>query len=141
MSVYQAKKFGYLAAGAAFLALVVAQGCGDDTADQATPSGGSAGASHAGAGGKTSGGGAGGKTSGGGSGNVGGEAPTEGGAAGDMGMGGEAGASPVNCDGPAGCYSCTPKTNDQFLNHCVEGGCPATFNNATLTKINLVGTL
>ena len=61
----------------------------------------------------------------------------------EAGAGGEAGLRPVNpsCVDATGCYSCAPKTNDQFLNQCVAGGCPAHFDNTTLTKLNLVGTL
>jgi hypothetical protein len=146
MSHAKAKKLGYLAAGAAILTLFAAQGCGSDSVDQAKPTAGAAGAhSTAGAGGKASAG-AGGKTSGAGKGGAdetGGTAPSDGGAPdmpGEGGMGGEAGA-PENCDGPMGCYSCTPKTNAQLLNHCVPGGCPATFDNSTLSKLNQVGTL
>jgi hypothetical protein len=148
MSHAKAKKLGYLAAGAAILALFAAQGCGSDDDGQAKPTAGAAGAhSTAGAGGKTSGGGSSGKTSTAGKGadENGGSAPTDGGAPPDVpgegGSGGEAGAQPTDCDGPDGCYSCTPKTNDQLLNHCVPGGCPATFDNDTLSKIGLVGTL
>jgi hypothetical protein len=152
MSHVNAKKLGYLVAGAALLALFSAQGCGSD-ADQASPTAGAAGAHNpnAGAAGKTnSGAGAGGKanTTAGAGGKAnpgGGDGPVgEGGAAGEAGeagAGGEAGATGENCDGPKGCYSCTPTTNTQFLNHCVEGGCPATFDNSKLTKLNLVGTL
>ena len=146
MSRSNAKKLCYLAAGAAILALFAAQGCSSDSVDQAKPTAGAP--STAGAGGKANAG-AGGKTSGAGKGGAeeaGGTAPSEGGAGGEPGeggmggMGGEAGA-PENCDGPKGCYSCTPTTNSQLLNHCVPGGCPATFDNNTLSKLNLVGTL
>jgi hypothetical protein len=144
MSRSNAKKLGYLAAGAAILALFAAQGCGSDSDEQAKPTAGAAGAHSAGAGGKTSAG-AGGKTSSAGKGGAdetGGTAPSDGGAPdmpGEAGMGGEG--NGVDCDGPDGCYSCTPTTNDQFLNHCVPGGCPATFDNSTLTELDKVGTL
>jgi hypothetical protein len=142
MSRSNAKKLGYLAAGAAILTLFAAQGCSDSN-DQvkptagAGPTAGEGGKANAGAGGKTSGAGKGGADE------TGGSAPSEGGAAGEPsegGMGGEAGAG-QNCDGPKGCYSCTPTTNDQLLNHCIPGGCPATFDNSTLSKLNLVGSL
>jgi hypothetical protein len=146
MSRSNAKKLGYMAAGAALLALFAAQGCGSDSDEQVKPTAGAAGAhSTAGAGGKTTAG-AGGKTSTtagkGGADETGGTAPSDGGAPdmpGEGGAGGEGGA--VDCGGGDECYSCTPTTNDQLLNHCVPGGCPATFNNKTLTKLNLVGTL
>lgn len=155
MSHAKAKKLGYLAAGAAIFALVAAQGCGSDSDTQAKPTAGAGGAhSMAGAGGKADGAGAGGKSNGsagktnsnGGMEDTAGAPPSEGGAPdnphGEGGSGGEAGATgPDNCDGPDGCYSCTPKTNDQLLNHCVPGGCPATFDNSTLSKLNQVGTL
>jgi hypothetical protein len=147
MSLLKAKKLGLLAASVGLLAMVAAQGCGDSSDGQASPTAGAPAGGKSGAGtggkgsagsaGKNSSGGKGGDTSEGGSGNetsMGGDSnPGEGG------MGGE-GPGP-NCDGPDGCYSCTPTTNTQFLNHCVEGGCPATFDNTTLTKLNLVGTL
>ena len=147
MSPVNAKKLGFLAASAALLALFAAPGCGSSSDNQATPMAGSsaAGKSGAGTGGKGNAGAAG-KSSTAGTGANGGEISqggsgndNAGGDANEGGMGGEG--NPVNCDGPKGCYSCTPTTNAQFLNHCVEGGCPATFDNSTLTKLNLVGTL
>ncbi|HYQ03196.1 MAG TPA: hypothetical protein VER96_31195 [Polyangiaceae bacterium] len=143
MSLLNLKKFGTLAACVGLLALVAAQGCSSDDT-QATPS-------HAGSGGKSaaSGGGEdkGGSGSKAGEGNNGGAAgnPDEatGGVAGEDGEGGMGGEPSVDpsCVGKDGCYSCEPKTNTQFLNACVEGGCPATFDNSKLTKLNLVGTL
>jgi hypothetical protein len=161
MSHAKAKKLGYLAAGAAILALFAAQGCGSDDNTQAKPTAGAGGAhSMAGAGGKANGAGAGGKANGtagktsgnggdgenGGTDEMGGAPPSDGGAPtnppGDGGSGGEAGATgPVTCEGDDGCYSCTPKTNEQLLNHCVPGGCPATFDNSKLSQLNKVGTL
>ncbi len=142
MSRFEAKKLGYLAAVAGVLTLIAVQGCSSDDT-QASPTAGAGGKLDGGAGGKANGG-ASGKDSGGGAGNVGGDAGTgaveeTGGTPGEAGAGGEGGA--VNCDGEDGCYSCTPTTNAQLLNHCVPGGCPATFDNSTLTKFNLVGTL
>jgi len=146
MSAFKVKKLGYLAAVTTLLALVVAQGCGSDD-NQAAPTGG-AGKSSAGAGGKantTAGAGGKASTTAGDTGKAGGDPIEEGGAGGaiEMGMGGEGGEGVVgpDCSDPTGCYSCTPKTNAQFLNHCVEGGCPAHFDNSTLTKLDLVGTL
>lgn len=141
MSAIKVRKLGYLAAATALLTLGLAQGCGSDDA-QSTPMGG-AGKSSAGAGGKTGTAGAGGKASAGETSDAGSPPVEEGGAGGmpdEMGMGGEGGAGP-ECSDPTGCYSCAPTTNTQFLNHCVEGGCPAHFDNGTLTKIDLVGTL
>jgi len=148
MSFLNKHKLGLFFAGAAIATIFAVQGCSssDDSA-QNTPSGGKAnnggsgGASAAGKGGTSSG--TAGKTGTGGSGNSGNEAgggntPGAGGEGGDMG-GGEAGAGA--CDGPNGCYSCTPTNSTQFANHCVTGGCPATFDNTTLSKLNLVGTL
>ena len=149
MSVFKAKKLGSLIVGASLLALFAVQGCGDSSDDQATPTAGSSsgGKSGAGTGGKNSAGtagknstaGKGGADNGeGGTGNTGNEP----GMGGDVGMGGDMGdGGAVNCDGPNGCYSCTPTTDSQLQNHCVEGGCPAHFDNTTLTKLNLVGTL
>jgi hypothetical protein len=151
MSRFNAKKLGFFAAGIT-VALLVAQGCSSSDDSQATPPAAGAGGGHAGSGGK-SGAGAGNGESGatnnnGGSGNTGNTGNTEGGVAGSdnndaAGAGGEAGTPPVNpsCVDATGCYSCAPKTNDQFLNQCVAGGCPAHFDNTTLTKLNLVGTL
>jgi hypothetical protein len=39
------------------------------------------------------------------------------------------------CMGGNGCYACTPQTNVQFLNACSELGCPARFDNATITTL------
>jgi hypothetical protein len=145
MSAFKVKKLGYMAAASALLALFAAQGCGDDNKEQAGPSGGKANSS-GGAGGKTSAG-AGGKTGGAGAPGAAGTTPIEeGGAAGTMdqpmGMGGEGGEGGAqDCSGPEGCYACQPTTNKQFLNHCVEDGCPATFDNTTLSNLDKVGTL
>jgi hypothetical protein len=146
MSALKVKKLGYLAAATTLLALVVTQGCGSSDDNQAAPMGGAGKTSStAGAGGKSSStAGAGGKasTTAGATGKAGGDTTEEGGAGGamDMGMGGEGGAGP-DCTDPTGCYSCAPTTNIEFLNHCVEGGCPAHFDNGTLTQIAQVGTL
>ena len=143
MSLIKANQLGFLA-GLTVLALGLAQGCSSGDDSQAMPPA-------AGAGGKSGGAGSSGK-SGSGNGNApgaGGEAgapvsPSGGdsGAAGAPPAGGDsgaAGASPANCDGPDGCYSCTPTTPDQFANHCVTGGCPAHFDNTKLSKLALVG--
>lgn len=156
MSPFKAKKLGLLAAGIIGLTLIAAQGCssGDDS-QAAPPSAGAGGGHSAGSTGKSGSAnagsgngdaGTGATNNNGGSGNTGNNDNAGAGgtpSGGDAGAGGEAGTAPVptNCDGPAGCYSCTPKTNDQFLNQCVAGGCPAHFDNSTLTKLNLVGTL
>ena len=145
MSLLKAKKLGLLAASVGLLAMVAAQGCGSSD-EQASPTAGSSagGKSGAGTGGKGSAGTAGKNSSGGATGggdvNEGGTGneTSMGGDANEGGMGGEPGTA---CDGPDGCYSCTPTTNKQFLNHCVAGGCPASFDNSTLTKLNKVGTL
>src|SRR5699024_5611737 len=42
--------------------------------------------------------------------------------------GGGTGGAPPNCDGPNGCYSCPPKTGNQFLNACTGSQC-SPFNN------------
>ena len=145
MSRVNAKKLGLLAASAALLALFAVPGCGSSSDNQATPMAGSsaAGKSGAGTGGKSSAGAAG-KTSTAGTGGTdiakgGSGNDNAGGDANEGGMGGEG--NTMNCDGPKGCYSCAPKTNIEFLNHCVEGGCPATFDNSTLTKLGMVGKL
>ena len=149
MSPFKAKKLGLLFVGAAVCALFAAQGCGDSTDDQAAPKAGSSAGGKSGAGtggkgsagnaGKTAGGGKGGEETGeGGSGNTGNEP----GMGGDTGMGGDMGeGGAMNCDGPDGCYNCTPTNDNQLQNHCIPGGCPASFDNSTLTKLNLVGTL
>lgn len=134
-----AKKLSFLALGVTLLAVAL-QGCGSDD-KQATPSsGGSTSGGAVGTAGSTNHAGA---NNGGSSNDAAGEGPGGAGPgpseAGAAGMG-EAGAGP-ECTGPDGCYSCDPKTNNQFLNHCVEGGCPAHFDNSTLAKLNLVGTL
>lgn len=141
MSLLNLKKFGFMAAGVGLFAILAAQGCSSDD-PQAAPS--------AGAGGKSNTAGAAGSKAGG-AGNKAGEANNGGSAgtigpddtAGSGGEGGEGGAAPIDpgCIGDDGCYSCPPKTNSQFLNACVEGGCPATFDNSKLTKLGLVGTL
>jgi hypothetical protein len=150
MSSFKAKKLSLLAASIT-VALLVAQGCsssGDDS--QAAPTAGAAGA-HAGSTGKSGAGNgdSGAPTSNGGSGNTGNTGNIDAGTGGtdnnpgDAGAAGAAGAPVVDpgCVDATGCYSCVPKTNDQFLNQCVAGGCPAHFDNTTLTKLNLVGTL
>ena len=145
MSFFKAKKLGFLAAGVTALALFAGQGCSSDDDSQAAPSAGSSGKTGS-AGKSGSGNEAGDTTSNGGTGdtgNSGNEGGAAGAAAGEAGAAGAAGTPPVDpgCLGANDCYSCAPKTNDQFLNACVEGGCPAHFDNGTLTKLNLVGTL
>jgi hypothetical protein len=143
MSLLNLKKFGVLAACVGLFAAIGMQGCSSSD-NQATPSAGSGGkVSNAGSGGKP----AAGETSKAGDSNGGSagttdEQPTAGMGPID-GEGGAAGEGSVEpgCIGDNGCYSCTPTTNNQFLNHCVEGGCPATFDNSKLSKLNLVGTL
>jgi hypothetical protein len=151
MSPFKAKKLGFLAVGITALALFAAQGCSSGDDSQASPPAGGAGGSHAGATGKSGSGNsqAGTTNSNGGSGNTGNTGNDNAGAGGavdnndEAGAGGEAGAPvvPPGCVDATGCYSCAPQTNDQFLNACVAGGCPAHFDNTTLTKLNLVGTL
>jgi hypothetical protein len=139
MSLLNLKKFGFLAASVGLFALIAIQGCSSDDT-QATPgsggkgSAGSAGSDKAGSGPKA------GSSNGGSAGTT--EEPTAG-AAGEDGEGGAGGEAPVDpgCLGDDDCYKCEPKTNNQFLNACVEGGCPASFDNSTLSKLNLVGTL
>jgi len=143
MSLLNLKKFGFLVASMGLCALVALQGCSSDD-NQATPgtggknsSAGAAGSNKAGSGSKA------GSGNGGSSGQE--DEPSEGGAAGgsgegEGGAGGEASVDP-GCLGEDDCYKCEPKTNSQFLNACVEGGCPASFDNSTLPKLNLVGTL
>ena len=152
MSRLNAKKLGFLAAGITTLALFAAQGCSSSDDSQAAPPAAGAGGGHAGSAGK-SGAGAGNSDAGatnnnGGSGNTGNTGNSEGGVGasdtnGDAGAAGEAGSPPVNpsCVDATGCYSCAPKNSNQFLNACVAGGCPAHFDNTTLTKLDLVGTL
>lgn len=143
MSAFKVKKLGYLAALTAVLGLVMVQGCSSDD-DQVTPMGGAGKSSAgAGAGGKSGTAGAAGKASAGETDTAGSPPIEEGGAGGmpdDMGMAGEGGA-PADCTDKTGCFSCTPTKNIEFLNQCVEGGCPAHFDNSTLTKLDLVGTL
>jgi hypothetical protein len=148
MSLFKAKKLSFLAAGITVVALFAAQGCSSDDDSQAAPPTAGAGGGHAaGSAGKSgSGNGESGATnSNGGSGNTGNTGNSEAGVAGvdNNGEAGAAGAAPVEpgCVDATGCYSCVPKTNDQFLNQCVSGGCPAHFDNTTLTKLDKVGTL
>jgi hypothetical protein len=153
MSLFKAKKLSFLAAGITVVALFAAQGCSSGDDSQAAPPTAGAGGGHAaGSTGSSGKSGAGNGESGatgnnGGSGNTGNENAGAGGVetnpGGEAGTAGEAGAPPVEpgCVDATGCYSCAPKTNDQFLNQCVAGGCPAHFDNTTLTKLNLVGTL
>ncbi len=152
MSVFKAKQLGFLAAGLTFLALSATPGCSDEDT-QAAPSAGTGGDEEdAGAGGRSGSGntaGAGAVNSGGdagsdavpgggetaGAGGDGGESP---GATGGTGGGGPTGGTGgtggmVSCDGPNGCYACAPVTAAQFANHCVSGGCPATYDNSKLT--------
>ena len=152
MSRFNAKKLGFLAAGITTLALFAVQGCSSSDDSQATPPTAGAGGGHAGSAGK-SGAGAGNSDAGatnnnGGSGNT-GNTDAGAGGTGDV-TGGDAGAAgtpPVDpgCVGADGCFAvsttCVPKGSSQFLNACVAGGCPAHFDNSTLTKLNLVGTL
>jgi hypothetical protein len=48
---------------------------------------------------------------------------------------GGGGAAP-NCDGPNGCYSCTPTKNEQFLNACTSAQCSPFDNAARLPQYN-----
>jgi hypothetical protein len=139
MSLLNLKKFGFWAASVGLFALVAIQGCSSDDT-QATPGSGGKN-STAGSAGKGGSGPKAGSSNGGASGSE--DQPSDGGSAGEDGQGGEGGEAPVDpgCLGPDDCYKCEPKTNNQFLNACVEGGCPATFDNSTLSKLNLVGTL
>lgn len=140
MSLLNLKKFGFMAASVGLLAIVAAQGCSSDDT-QAAPSGGSGGkASTGGSAGKPGSAGKGGETENGGSAGVVEDTAGAGGVDAEGGAGGEAPIDP-GCIGDDGCYSCTPKTNNQFLNACVEGGWPAKFDNSKLTKIDWVGTL
>jgi hypothetical protein len=50
--------------------------------------------------------------------------------------GGGTGGAPPNCDGPNGCYSCPPKTGDQFLNACTGSQCSPFDNVARLPLYN-----
>ena len=120
-----------LALGAGILAVAAIQGCSSDPAQvNPTTTGGTGGSSTTGgSGGRTSGGSAG---KGGTSGTTGGKS----GSGGDIGAAGEAGSGPTGgCNGTDGCYSCAPKTDLQFLNHCVPGGCPSTYDNSKLTRL------
>ena len=78
---------------------------------------------------------AGGSSTGGAS-SKGGAVATDGGAAGStdiVGVAGDTGGNPLDCTSPA---------HAQFLDHeCFPGGCPASFDNPTLSKLNEVGTL
>jgi hypothetical protein len=65
-----------------------------------------------------------------------GGANSTGGAAGAAGAAGSGG----NCTGTDGCYSCTPTTNDQFLNACTTADC-APFDNSTLSMLGPSGQL
>jgi hypothetical protein len=148
MSRFSTKKLSFLAAGIS-VAVLVAQGCSSSDDSQATPPSAGAGGGHAGSTGKSGSGNGGSGNTGntGNTGNVGNDNAGAGGAqtnpGGEAGAAGEAGAPPVNpaCVDATGCYSCAPKTSIEFLNACVTGGCPAHFDNGTLTKLNLVGTL
>ena len=64
-----------------------------------------------------------------GGGGAGPDVPGDGGAAG-------AGGAPANCtdDADMGCFSCTPKTHEQYLNHCPTTGCEP-FDNETLGSL------
>jgi hypothetical protein len=148
MSFFKAKQLGFLA-GLTVLALGVAQGCSSGDDSQATPGGGAGGAAgKAGSTGKSGSGNSNGGNDTPGAGGEAGSTPTSnGGDAGTAGTSpvgeeaGAAGAAPVACDGPNGCYSCAPTTDIQFANYCVTGGCPAHFDNSTLSKLAKVGTL
>ena len=50
--------------------------------------------------------------------------------------GGGTGGAPPNCDGPNGCYSCPPKTGNQFLNACTNSQCSPFDNVARLPLYN-----
>ena len=157
MSTPKNNRLGFLAAGVTLVAILAAQGCSssDDSSGQAMPtagkpSTGGSSSSTAGSGGKSGGssstaGSAGKPSTGGGSSEAGAGSGGTSSVAGDTGAGGEAGstgeAGAGSCDGPNGCYNCAPITTPQYANHCVTGGCPATFDNSTLSQIAKVGTL
>ena len=48
---------------------------------------------------------------------------------------------PVSCDGPGGCYACTPTTNAQLLNQCNDLSSAAFDNKARLPLLKPDGTL
>jgi hypothetical protein len=50
--------------------------------------------------------------------------------------GGGTGGAPPNCDGPNGCYSCAPKTGNQFLDACTTSQCSPFDNVARLPLYN-----
>ncbi|HXK17673.1 MAG TPA: hypothetical protein VNG33_07715 [Polyangiaceae bacterium] len=140
-----------LAAFGAVLAFAVACGDDDDSSGNPAPKGGSkntAGSSgKTGASGDSTGGttstagktGTAGKTSMAGVGNE----PATGGAGagpvetGGAGAGGAGGAPDCVDETDMSCYSCKPKTMDQFLNHCPTTGCEP-FDNTKLTSLNKV---
>ena len=121
-------------------AIAIAVGCGGDNAngDNPAPSGGS---KNMGGTSSTAGkGGTGNTTAGKGSTPTAGSPVVEtgGGGAGSVveNMGGAGGAAETSCtdDKDLGCYSCTPKTTDQYLNHCPSTGCEP-FDNSVLTSL------
>jgi hypothetical protein len=123
----------------AVMALAVACGDDDDSSNPA-PAGGSK--NNGGSGGSSAG-----KSNTGGTNNTGGETnaggmpniePTAGSGAGTVetmgGAAGAGGAAPDCTDeADSSCYSCKPKTMDQYLNHCPTTGCKG-FDNSTLTS-------
>lgn len=50
--------------------------------------------------------------------------------------GGGTGGAPPNCNGPNDCYSCPPKTGNQFLNACTGSQCSPFDNVARLPLYN-----
>jgi hypothetical protein len=127
------------------LALIIALsghaliGCGDDSND--SPSGDEDGgtAGKGGTGGSGGRGGAGGKSGSGATAGKGGA----GGAGGKGGAGGAAGSDDdagVSCEGEKGCYSCEPKSYEQFLNSCTDAVCNA-YDNSKLKKLGSDGAL
>jgi hypothetical protein len=126
------------------LALVIAlsssalHGCGDD--DNESPSGDDGGtAGKGGKGGSGGKGGAGGKSGAGASAGKGGA----GGKGGSGGKGGAAGSDEdagMSCEGEKGCYSCAPKSYEQYLNACTDAVCNA-YDNSKLKKLGSDGKL
>ena len=115
------RHFSWVAVALFGSALALTTACGSNNSNPApgSSSGGSAGSSTGGSAGSSTGGSAG---------------STAGGAGGAMGGAGGAGGA-ANCVGTdfPNCYSCAPKTNDQYLNSC-KGGCQP-FDNSTLSEL------
>lgn len=122
--------------------MLFAVACGDDDDSSPTPSGGTK--ATGGTGGSDNMGGAP-VTMGGKNGTAGTTMMQVGGGGAGMDMAGApgmGGAGPENCtdDTDMGCYSCAPKTLDQFLNACPTEGCEP-FDNSTLTSLPASGKL